>query len=67
MAGKDMHSMMGGQYPAPGITLGPALTFGWPARGTICTLNLHSIIETTHENLFFPDLSLCPQMPGGSP
>jgi hypothetical protein len=26
-----MHSVMGGQYPAPGITLGPALTFGWLA------------------------------------
>jgi hypothetical protein len=22
---------MGGEYPAPGITLGPALTFGWIA------------------------------------
>jgi len=31
MAGNDMHSVMGGQYPAPGITLGPALTFGWIA------------------------------------
>lgn len=31
MAGNDMHSVMGGQYPAPGITLGPALTFGWRA------------------------------------
>ncbi|NPC57460.1 FAD-binding protein [Caenimonas soli] len=30
-AGNDMHSVMGGQYPAPGITLGPALTFGWVA------------------------------------
>lgn len=30
-AGNDMHSVMGGQYPAPGITLGPALTFGWIA------------------------------------
>lgn len=30
-AGNDMHSIMGGQYPAPGITLGPALTFGWLA------------------------------------
>jgi succinate dehydrogenase/fumarate reductase flavoprotein subunit len=29
--GNDMHSVMGGQYPAPGITLGPALTFGWIA------------------------------------
>ncbi len=31
MAGNDMHSVMGGEYPAPGITLGPALTFGWLA------------------------------------
>jgi succinate dehydrogenase/fumarate reductase flavoprotein subunit len=30
-AGNDMHSVMGGEYPAPGITLGPALTFGWLA------------------------------------
>ena len=30
-AGNDMHSVMGGQYPAPGITLGPAMTFGWIA------------------------------------
>ena len=27
-AGNDMQSVMGGEYPAPGITLGPALTFG---------------------------------------
>jgi succinate dehydrogenase/fumarate reductase flavoprotein subunit len=26
--GNDMHSVMGGTYPGPGITLGPALTFG---------------------------------------
>ena len=31
IAGNDMHSVMGGQYPAPGITLGPAMTFGWLA------------------------------------
>jgi succinate dehydrogenase/fumarate reductase flavoprotein subunit len=31
VVGNDMHSIMGGQYPAPGITLGPALTFGWIA------------------------------------
>ena len=30
-AGNDMQSVMGGTYPAPGITLGPALTFGWVA------------------------------------
>ena len=26
--GNDMDSLMAGVYPAPGITLGPALTFG---------------------------------------
>ena len=31
VAGNDMQSVMGGEYPAPGITLGPALTFGWVA------------------------------------
>ena len=29
--GNDMHSIMGGVYPAPGITIGPALTFGYLA------------------------------------
>lgn len=29
--GNDMNSMMGGAYPGPGITLGPALVFGWLA------------------------------------
>ena len=28
-AGNDMRSIMCGRYPAPGITLGPALTFGY--------------------------------------
>ncbi|PLL91312.1 3-oxosteroid 1-dehydrogenase, partial [Klebsiella michiganensis] len=27
--GNDMDSMMAGTYPGPGITLGPALTFGY--------------------------------------
>jgi succinate dehydrogenase/fumarate reductase flavoprotein subunit len=30
-AGNDMTSMMGGHYPAGGITLGPAMTFGYVA------------------------------------
>jgi succinate dehydrogenase/fumarate reductase flavoprotein subunit len=30
-AGNDMSSMMGGTYPAGGITLGPAMTFGYVA------------------------------------
>jgi succinate dehydrogenase/fumarate reductase flavoprotein subunit len=29
--GNDMASIMGGAYPGPGITLGPAMTFGWVA------------------------------------
>lgn len=36
-AGNDMHSVMGGQYPAPGITLGPAMTFGWLAARHLAT------------------------------
>ena len=30
-AGNDMNSIMGGCYPSGGITLGPALTYGWLA------------------------------------
>lgn len=30
-AGNDMSSVMGGVYPGPGVTLGPALTFGYIA------------------------------------
>jgi len=29
--GNDMNSIMGGAYPGPGITLGPAIVFGWLA------------------------------------
>ena len=29
VAGNDMASVMGGHYPSGGITLGPAMTFGW--------------------------------------
>jgi predicted oxidoreductase len=29
--GNDMQSIMRGRYPGPGITLGPALTFGYLA------------------------------------
>ncbi len=31
VVGNDMHSIAGGEYPGPGIALGPALTFGWLA------------------------------------
>lgn len=30
-AGNDMNSIMGGHYPSGGITLGPAMTFGFIA------------------------------------
>ncbi|WP_456264792.1 FAD-dependent oxidoreductase [Paraburkholderia graminis] len=33
--GNDMNSIMGGKYPAAGITLGPALTFGYIAGMSI--------------------------------
>lgn len=35
--GADMASIMGGHYPAAGITLGPALTFGYRAGKAIAT------------------------------
>lgn len=34
-AGNDMNSIMGGQYPSGGITLGPAMTFGYLAAKKI--------------------------------
>jgi len=34
--GNDMHSVMQGVYPGPGITLGPALVFGFIAASHAC-------------------------------
>lgn len=36
--GNDMHSVMNGAYPGPGITLGPALVFGYIAAHDACNL-----------------------------
>ena len=35
--GNDMNSIMGGQYPAPGVTLGPGMTFGYLASRHIAS------------------------------
>jgi len=35
--GNDMNSVMAGAYPGAGITLGPALTFGYIVGRSICT------------------------------
>lgn len=38
VAGNDSASLFGGTYPAGGITLGPAMTFGWIAARTLASL-----------------------------
>jgi predicted oxidoreductase len=35
VAGNDAASLFGGTYPAGGITIGPAMTFGWIAARTL--------------------------------
>lgn len=35
--GNDMNSIVGGTYPAPGVTLGPAMTFGYLAARHIAS------------------------------
>jgi predicted oxidoreductase len=40
--GNDMGSIMNGNYPGPGITLGPALTFGYIAGRHLAKIDLAS-------------------------
>ncbi|MEZ2721327.1 FAD-dependent oxidoreductase [Paenalcaligenes hominis] len=42
--GNDMQSIMGGCYPGPGITLGPALTFGWLVGRQLAQISSDSIL-----------------------
>jgi glycine/D-amino acid oxidase-like deaminating enzyme len=45
--GNDMHSIMNGAYPGPGITLGPALVFGYLAARHACGLDMHGYCGDT--------------------
>jgi succinate dehydrogenase/fumarate reductase flavoprotein subunit len=40
--GNDMASIMEGAYPGPGITLGPAITFGWIAGRHVAAESIRS-------------------------
>lgn len=45
--GNDMGSVMNGNYPGPGITLGPALTFGYVAGRHLADGGVASMATTT--------------------
>lgn len=49
VAGNDMGSCMGGEYPAPGITLGPAITFGYIAGKQLAALKSATSANTTKQ------------------
>jgi succinate dehydrogenase/fumarate reductase flavoprotein subunit len=44
--GNDMSSIMGGNYPSGGITLGPAMTFGYVAGRVLAGLPVDGLEET---------------------
>lgn len=45
--GNDMSSIMGGNYPSGGITLGPAMAFGYVAGRVLAGLPVTGLDETT--------------------
>jgi hypothetical protein len=44
-----MNSIMGGQYPAPGTTLGPGMTFGYVAALHIASASEQSARPALHQ------------------
>jgi succinate dehydrogenase/fumarate reductase flavoprotein subunit len=46
--GNDMSSIMNGNYPAPGITLGPALTFGYIAGRHLAQAEATTVATERH-------------------
>jgi succinate dehydrogenase/fumarate reductase flavoprotein subunit len=46
--GNDMSSIMNGNYPGPGITLGPALTFGYIAGRHLAQVEAAAIATERH-------------------
>ena len=48
-AGNDMASIMGGNYPGAGITLGPALTFGYIAGRHISGSDPHPAVASSRQ------------------
>lgn len=49
-AGNDLNSIMGGQYPSGGITLGPAMTFGYLAAKKIAEdAHIETVTQAQHQ------------------
>ena len=46
--GNDAASVMGGNYPGAGITLGPNMTFGWLTGQHIAAVAKHAPAEQRH-------------------
>ena len=51
--GNDMSSMMGGNYPSGGITLGPAMTFGFIAAHHAAQLTEKIETTSTGETMYY--------------